>query len=426
MFLIGFRYGCYYLMFFVNMMFYCIDVIMQLYYQFSDLPPVHSCYGAGHYDSCFTDVTVQNNYLFYFQFCDLPPVHWCCGAGSYDSCCTYVTVQNHYWFIFSSGMDCNNPSHRCGRLYFPIFLFNVGLFTLMYMASFNALAILWSSLPIILKFSTDVMWPVLFWCSCMGDGVFRCSLYLSSNVLDDSPIYSSSQSILSHLNQYITLLFLLMVSLSLGDTSKFLGVFLPLKYTCIPYFLQMFLKLSAIPLEYGTTMWLIFFCVTGCCFFLFVLECVCVWMIFCIAHLAYLQPINAFSKCSNSCLVESGVEHSVLALCVRVLITLYLEAKLWLLSHWRYWSVWVGFLYTFVVNVPSVSGVMSRSKNGMEPFGPASSMVNVMDVSTWLMWWKNSSLCDSNWTTKVSSTYLFHIFGGCSAVLRALSSKASI
>ena len=181
------------------------------------------------------------------------------------------------------------------------------------------------------------MWPVLFWCSCMGDGAFRCSLYLSSNVLDDSPIYSSLQSILSHLNQYITLLFFLMLSLSLGDTSKFLSVFPPLKYTCIPYFLQMFLKLSAIPLEYGTTMWHIFFGDTGCCFFLLVLECVCLWRIFCIAHLGYLQPINAFSKCSNSFLVESGLEHSVLALCVRVLITIYLEAKLWLLSHWRYW-----------------------------------------------------------------------------------------
>ena len=30
---------------------------------------------------------------------------------------------------------------RCGRLYFPIFLFKVGLFTLMYMASLIALAI---------------------------------------------------------------------------------------------------------------------------------------------------------------------------------------------------------------------------------------------------------------------------------------------
>ena len=120
----------------------------------------------------------------------------------------------------------------------------------MYMASSIALAMLWSSLPIILKFSTDVMWPVLFWCSCIGDGAFRCSLYLSSKVLDDSPMYSSSQSILSHLNQYMTLLFFLMLSLSLGDTSKFLIVFPPLKCTCIPYFLQMFLKHSPIPLEY--------------------------------------------------------------------------------------------------------------------------------------------------------------------------------
>ena len=174
--------------------------------------------------------------------------------------CTDVMMQGYYLFIFNSGMDCNIPSQRCGRLYFPMFLFNVGLFTLMYIASFTALAILWSSLPI-LTFSTDVMWPVLFWCSCIGDGAFRCSLYLSSKLLVDSPIYSSSQSILSHLNQYIILLFFLMLSLSLGDTSKFLIVFPPLKYTCIPYFLQMFLKLSLIPWEYGNTIWHILFVV---------------------------------------------------------------------------------------------------------------------------------------------------------------------
>ena len=118
--------------------------------------------------------------------------------------CTDVMVQGYYLIIFSSGMDCKILSYRCGRLYFPMFLFNVGLFTVMYMASFTALAILISSLPIILKFSTDVMWPVLFWCSCIGDGAFRCSLYLSSKVLADSPIYSSAQSILSHLNHYFS------------------------------------------------------------------------------------------------------------------------------------------------------------------------------------------------------------------------------
>ena len=144
-------------------------------------------------------------------------------------------------------MECNIPSQKHGRLYFPMFLFNVELFTLMYMASFTALAILWSFLPIILKFSTDVVWPVLFWCSYIGDGAFKCSLYLSPKVLADSPIYSSSQSMLSHLNQYITLFFFLILFLSLGDNSKFFMVFPPLKCTCIPYLLQMFLKLSLIP-----------------------------------------------------------------------------------------------------------------------------------------------------------------------------------
>ena len=38
-------------------------------------------------------------------------------------------------------MECRTLSQRCGRLFFPIFLFRVG-FTLMYMASLMALAIL--------------------------------------------------------------------------------------------------------------------------------------------------------------------------------------------------------------------------------------------------------------------------------------------
>ena len=79
----------------------------------------------------------------------------------------------------------------------------------------------------VLKFSPDVVWPVLIWYSKIGDGVFKCSLYLSTNIIDDSPVYSSSQSILSHLNQEITLLFFVMLSLSFGDTSKFFRVFPP-------------------------------------------------------------------------------------------------------------------------------------------------------------------------------------------------------
>ena len=64
------------------------------------------------------------------------------------------------------------------------------------------------SLPIILKFSTDVVWPVVLLCPYIGDGAFKCSVYLSSKVLADSPMYSSSHSVLPHLYQYIILLFL--------------------------------------------------------------------------------------------------------------------------------------------------------------------------------------------------------------------------
>ena len=51
-------------------------------------------------------------------------------------------------------------------------------------------------------------------------GALRCSLNLFPNDLEDSPIYSSSQSTLLHFNLYITP-FLLMASLSLGVIKKF-------------------------------------------------------------------------------------------------------------------------------------------------------------------------------------------------------------
>ena len=66
-----------------------------------------------------------------------------------------------HYFIFSSGMLNSLLSQMCGRLYFPIFLLSVGLFTLIYIDSLIVLAKLLSSLPIILKFSIDVSWPLM-------------------------------------------------------------------------------------------------------------------------------------------------------------------------------------------------------------------------------------------------------------------------
>ena len=103
------------------------------------------------------------------------------------------------------------------------------------------LAILCPFLPMILKFSTDVVWPVVLLCSNIGDGAFTCSLYLSSKVLTDSPISSSLQLVLPHLYQYMMLLCFVISSLYCGHINKFFKVFPPLKYTWTTYLPQMVL-----------------------------------------------------------------------------------------------------------------------------------------------------------------------------------------
>ena len=112
------------------------------------------------------------------------------------------------YFRFSSDMFNRTSSQMCGRWYLPIFLFRDGLFTLMYKASLMVLKRLWSSLPKMVKLSMLTLWPEVLQWSCMGDGALRCSLYLSSKFLADSPMYSSSQSTLSYLYLYMTPLFL--------------------------------------------------------------------------------------------------------------------------------------------------------------------------------------------------------------------------
>ena len=91
------------------------------------------------------------------------------------------------WLILRSGMLNKTLSILWWRLYLPIFGLCVGLLTLIYIASFIVLAMPWSSLSIMLKFSGVVLSPVWVLCTWMGEGSFRCSLYLSPRVLDVSP-----------------------------------------------------------------------------------------------------------------------------------------------------------------------------------------------------------------------------------------------
>ena len=75
--------------------------------------------------------------------------------------CYCAEVILFFYFVFSSGAENRTLSQMCGSLYMQIFLLRVGLLTLMYIVSFTALAIFCPSLPIILKLSTAVVWPVV-------------------------------------------------------------------------------------------------------------------------------------------------------------------------------------------------------------------------------------------------------------------------
>ena len=113
----------------------------------------------------------------------------------------WILLCSCIYLVFSSGMVNRTSFQMCGNLYLPMFLFRV-VDSDVY-GFFDGPGHILTPLAMILKFSTDVVWPVMFWCSKIGDGAFKCSLYLSSKVLTDSPLYSSSHSVLAHLNQYM-------------------------------------------------------------------------------------------------------------------------------------------------------------------------------------------------------------------------------
>ena len=92
-------------------------------------------------------------FLFYFILFLEPHVHRC-----YDA----EVIYHIFYLFWSSGMEYRTLSQMYCRLYLPIFLFRIGLFTLIYRDSFIGLAILCPSVLMILKLSTANMWLVVF------------------------------------------------------------------------------------------------------------------------------------------------------------------------------------------------------------------------------------------------------------------------
>ena len=122
------------------------------------------------------------------------------------------------------------------------------------------------------------------------------------------------------------------------------------------------------------------------------------------AHLGYLHLTKASLRCCNSSLRSSGAVHTVLALWVSVPMTLYLAERLWWLSYCKYWSVWVGFWYTVILNELSVLGLTKVSRNGIVPFSWLSLTVNFIAGSTQFIWSRNNFYGPVAGWQKVSST----------------------
>ena len=133
---------------------------------------------------------------------------------------------------------------------------------------------------------------------------------------------------------------------------------------------------------------------------------------FCL-HFCFVQcPCRVFTSFNASSmwctfdLYSSLSEQVALALCCKEPITLHFDETWWLLSHWRYKSVCVGFLYTVVLRFPSSSGIIRTSRKGMEPSMPASSLVNCMWWSMLFRCSRKLVLCGDSMMVKVSSTNL--------------------
>ena len=198
----------------------------------------------------------------------------------------------------------------------------------------------------------------------MGEGSFRCSLYLSPKVLEVSPIYWSSQERSPYWNQYMAPLLLTIGSLSWGrPVGSWCYYYLwsgSVCHTSHRSFCDPWFQLHWVAGRAPAVPWLLASSETSLDGLLSLFSTLSK------AHLGYLNWVSAFLRWTFSFWRRSGLLHTVWALWVRVWITLNFAERWWWLSHCRYWSMWVGFLYTVIDRVPSASGFTMVSKKGWQ------------------------------------------------------------
>ena len=76
---------------------------------------------------------------------------------------------------------------------------------------------------------------------------------------------------------------------------------------------------------------------------------------------------------------------TVLAIWLRVPMTLYLAERLWWLSHCQYRSVWLGLQYTVMDTEMSASCLTKVSRKGIDPFSWLPFAVNFIARSVLLI-----------------------------------------
>ena len=121
-------------------------------------------------------------------------------------------------------------SHIWGKLYLPMFLFRVGLLTLMFIDSLFVLTKPCPSLPTMLKLSKVVPWWL-----CIGKGAFGVPfifLQMFLKILQFTPCHIQTHYICMGILCHFCIGWALC---TFGDTSMFLIVLLPLQYMLIPY-----------------------------------------------------------------------------------------------------------------------------------------------------------------------------------------------
>ena len=131
-------------------------------------------------------------------------------------------------------------------------------------------------------------------------------------------------------------------------------------------------------------------------------------------------PSGVFASLQSICVLA----HTVLALFIKALKTLYFAERLWWLSQWRLWAVWVIFLETGALMCCQVLGKLRCPRrrwihhcwNICDELYMWFSVINVLQELLVLF---------CLLVTKVSSIHLSQSLDGLEAVLMALDSNSS-